>query len=66
MVLAILGLLQAHRERLPARMSFCFGGILMISLGSALFHTTLTHVAQVLDEVCRRIGLTAHESARIS
>jgi dihydroceramidase len=51
LLLSIHGVVYARRARLPTRVLACYAGQSLIGIGSTLFHATLQHKHQVLDEV---------------
>ncbi|CDZ98176.1 Filamentous baseplate protein Ligatin, contains PUA domain [Phaffia rhodozyma] len=50
-LLPLVGIYHAYKERMPKRTYICHIGIAIIGVGSALFHATLQHRFQILDEV---------------
>lgn len=49
--LAVYGIVKAIQQRLPKRISLAFTGILIVGIGSALFHGTLMYTFQICDEM---------------
>ena len=50
-VIALYGLYEIRRQRLPSRVALSPIGLLAVALGSAAFHASLVKGAQLMDEL---------------
>ena len=56
-VLGLWGIYWGHRQRLESRFTCTFVGVMLVGVGSAAFHGTLTHVGQQGDETPMMIAM---------
>ncbi|KII95372.1 hypothetical protein PLICRDRAFT_34220 [Plicaturopsis crispa FD-325 SS-3] len=50
-ILGAIGFYYIRRERLPTRVALCYACLVVIGLGSFLYHATLMRTAQMMDEL---------------